>query len=396
MRPIKILLAHNRYLISGGERQVFESELDLLRDNGHEVDVYVEDNLRIAELGNIRTATRTIWSAESYQRVRKRLKQGKFDIIHIHNFFPLISPSIYYAAQVAHVPVVQTLHNFRLLCVNGLLFRDGVVCEDCVGRLVPWSGIRHACYKDSHGGSITVAAMLSIHRAIKTWNKKINTFIALSEFSRQKLIDGGLPGNKIMVKPNFVPEDPGQGSGREKFALYVGRLSSEKGIETMLAAWRLLGETIPLKIVGDGPLGNKVATAAGSLPAVDYIGRLDNDQVLGLMRDAMMLIFPSLCYENFPMTIIEAYATGLPVLASNMGNTATLIQTRRTGLHFKPGDAANLAAQVKWLVQNPETRKQMRFAARTIYEQQFTPSQNYRLLRNIYEDTLTNSLEGRS
>jgi glycosyltransferase involved in cell wall biosynthesis len=396
MRPIKILLAHNRYLNRGGEIQIFESELDLLRDNGHEVSTYVEDNLRVAELGNVHTAARTIWSVETYQQIRKRLKQDQFDIIHVHNFFPLISPSIYYAAQAERVPVVQTINNFRLLCINGFLFRDGVVCEDCVGKSVPWPGIRHACYKDSRGGSTTVAAMLSFHRAIKTWNKKINTYIANTEFIRQKLVEGGLPGNKIAIKQNFIAKDPGQGSGQGGFALFVGRLSPEKGIETMLAAWRFLGETIPLKIAGDGPLSKKVATAANSLPGVEYLGRLDNNQVLNLMREAMFLLFPSLWYENFPVTIIEAYAAGLPVLVSNLGNIATLIQDQRTGLHFEPGDATDLAAKVKWMVQHPELCKQMRSAARTTYEQQFTPSQNYRLLRTIYEDAVTNSLEGRS
>ena len=364
MKSLKILLAHNRYLIAGGERQVFEAELGLLRANGHEVEEYVEDNLRVDRLGKVRTAARTIWSTETHRRTRNILREGQFDIVHIHNFFPLISPSIYYAARAEDVPVVQTLHNFRLLCINGFLFRDGQVCEDCVGRAVPWPGIHHACYKDSRGGSAIVAAMLSFHRAIKTWSSMINTYIALTEFSRQKLIEGGLPGYKIAVKPNFISKDPGQGSGRGDFALFVGRLSPEKGIQTLLSAWNMLGETIPLKIVGDGPDSEKVAKEAKSLPTLEYMGRLDNDQVLTMMREAMFLVFPSLWYENFPMTIIEAFATGLPVLASKLGNTATLIQTGKTGLHFRAGDAADLAAQVEWMIQNPDARKQMQFAAR--------------------------------
>ena len=391
MRAMKILLAHNRYLFSGGERQVFEAELGLLRDNGHEVDVYTEDNLRIAELGNLQTATRTIWSRETYRQVKDKLRTGQHDIVHVHNFFPLISPSIYYAAEAENVPVVQTVHNFRLLCINGLLFRDGVVCEDCVGRMFPWPGIINACYKDSHGGSTAVATMLSIHRAIKTWERMVNTYIALTEFSRQKLIEGGLPEKKIAVKPNFISRDPGPGSGKGNFALFVGRLSPEKGIDTMLAAWSLLGETVPLKIVGDGPLRDQVITTAKSVSTIEHLGHLDNEQVLSLMQDALFLVFPSLLYENFPMTIIEAFATGLPVLASNLGNTATLIQSRQTGLHFKPGDASDLAAQALWLVNNPDALKEMRSVVRLTYEEQFAPSINYRLLSSIYKNTLEKS-----
>jgi glycosyltransferase involved in cell wall biosynthesis len=395
MKAIKILLAHNRYLISGGERQVFEGERGLLRDNGHEIEEYIEDNQRVVELGQARTAVRTIWSNSTYKKVRMRLRQGSFDIVHVHNFFPLISPSIYYAAQAEGVPVVQTLHNFRLLCLNGFLFRDGAVCEDCVGRIVPWPGVRHACYRDSYAGSATVAAMLSFHRALKTWDRMVDTYIALTEFSRQKLIDGGLPGSKIAIKPNFIPHDPGQGMGRGDFALYVGRLSPEKGIETLLSAWRTLDVNILLKIAGDGPLSELVSTAAGSSPAIEYLGRVSNDQVLNLMQDAMMLLFPSEWYENFPVTIIEAFAAGLPIIASNIGNTATLIQDRQTGLRFKPGDAADLAGQVKWMTQHSEAREKMRIAVRKIYEQEFSPQQNYYLLRTIYEDVLVKNNQGR-
>ena len=396
MKPIKILLAHNRYLTPGGERQVFEAELELLRNNGHEVAVYIEDNARVAELGRARTAVRTIWSTETYQQVKALLDMGQFDLVHIHNFYPLISPSIYYAAQVANVPVVQTLHNFRLLCLNGNLFRGGAVCESCLGHTVPWPGIQHACYKDSRVGSAFVAAMLSLHRTARTWQRKVNTYIALSEFSRQKLIEGGLPGEKITIKPNFVPEDPGMGNGKGSYALYVGRLSSEKGIATLLDAWQKLSGTIPLKIVGDGPLRDQAIAAAAVLPAVEYLGRLENDQVLSLMREAMMLVFPSMCYENFPMTIVEAFAAGLPIIASNMGNAASLVEEQLTGMHFNPGDATDLARQATWLTQHAEERQQMSIAARKKYEQQYTPSQNYRLLSTIYADTLAKAQVGRT
>ena len=386
--PLRILLVHNRYLIRGGERQVFEAELQLLRDHGDLVETYIEDNRRVSTLGKARTASRTIWSSETYQSLRKKLAGGSFDIVHVHNFFPLISPSIFYAARAERIPIVQTLHNFRLLCINGFLFRDNAVCEDCVGRWLPWPGVYHACYRDSHGGSLTVAAMLSFHRAIKTWDRMVDTYIALTDFSRQKFIEGGLPGDKIKVKPNFITKDPDQGHGQGGFALFVGRLSSEKGIETMLAAWRLLEEPIPLKIVGDGPLRDEVISAAATLSTVEYLGILDNDQVLSLMQQALFLVFPSLWYENFPMTIVEAFATGLPVLASNLGNTAKLVRSGQTGIHFAPGDAADMANKALWLVNNFDILQQMRSKVRMTYEGQFTPSSNYQLLRDIYDSTL--------
>ena len=216
----------------------------------------------------------------------------------------------------------------------------------------------------------------------------VNTYIALTKFSRQKLIEGGLPEKKIAIKPNFISRDPGPGSGKGNFALFVGRLSPEKGIDTMLAAWSLLGETVSLKIVGDGPLRDQVITTAKSVSTIEHLGHLDNEQVLSLMQDALFLVFPSLLYENFPMTIIEAFATGLPVLASNLGNTATLIQSRQTGLHFKPGDAADLAKKAGWLVDNLDALREMRSTVRETYEEKFTRSINYRILSDIYQNTL--------
>jgi glycosyltransferase involved in cell wall biosynthesis len=388
MSGLKILLAHNYYLIGGGERQVFAAELSLLRNHGHEVDVYIEDNQRIAELGRLHTMARTIWSNETYRNMRNKLRAGQFDVVHVHNFFPLISPSIYYAAHAEQIPVVQTLHNFRLLCSNGLLFREGVVCEACVGRAVTWPGIIHACYRDSRGGSATVTAMHSFHRAIKTWDRMIDTYIALTEFSRQKFIEGGLPETKIRVKPNFMTRDPNPGSGQGNYALFVGRLSPEKGVETLLAAWRLLGDTVPLKIIGQGPLQDKVVAAAETMPSVDYLGYLENDRVLNIMQDALFLVFPSLLYENFPMTIVEAFATGLAVLASNLGNSANLVQPWQTGLHFKTGDPTDLAKQAVWLMNNRDKLMKMRISARATYEAQLTPSKNYRIMSEIYQETL--------
>lgn len=384
----RILLAHNRYLIRGGEQQVFEAEADLLRDHGHVVETYLEDNERVAELGQARTAARTVWSAETYQAARRILRDGRIDLVHVHNFFPLISPAIYYAARAERVPVVQTLHNYRLLCVNGLLFRDGAACEACVGRAVPWPGIRHACYRDSRGGSATVATMLAAHRAIGTWGNMVDAYIALSDFSRGKFIEGGLPGDKIWIKPNFAARDPGPGRGQGGYALYAGRLSPEKGVATLLDAWRQLDGKIPLWIVGDGPLVGKVAEAAEAVPAIRYLGRVPNEDVLRYMQAAAFLVAPSECYENFPMIIVEAYAAGLPVLASDLGSTGSLVQAGQTGRHFVVGNAADLAQQALRLMDNPAGLDAMRATARATYEARYTAAANYRQLRDIYDRVL--------
>ena len=245
---MRILSIHNRYKIRGGEEEVFEAEAQLLREHGHEVDEYVKDNEQLASLSGLTTAAKTIWSQETYVQVRKQLKTRPADVVHVHNFLPLISPAVYYAARGQNVPVVQTLHNYRLLCPNALFFREGQVCTDCVGKPIPWPGIKHSCYRQNRPASVVTATMLSIHRALKTWQNMVDCYITLTEFARQQFIKGGLPAHKVVVKPNFVQPEPSFGNGEGKYALYVGRLSVEKGLDTLLTAWETLDSHIPLKL----------------------------------------------------------------------------------------------------------------------------------------------------
>ena len=210
----------------------------------------------------VRLALKTVWSSESYHILRRRLRERPYDLIHVQNFFPLISPAIYYAAQAEGVRVVQSLRNYRLLCPNAALFRDGRLCEDCVGRSVPWPGVVHKCYRGSRGATASVAAMLAVHRQLRTWQRMVDVYVALTGFARDKLIEGGLPADKIMVKPNFVAGDPAPGDGAGGYALFVGRLSPEKGLGTVLEAWQRLRGALPLKIVGEGPLAASVEEAA--------------------------------------------------------------------------------------------------------------------------------------
>ncbi|NEQ38352.1 MAG: glycosyltransferase family 4 protein [Okeania sp. SIO3I5] len=383
---MRILSIHNLYQIRGGEDESRETEERLLRAKGHHVDVYEENNKRVPTLGKLQLAFRTIWSVESYKTVRNLLRKGNYDLIHVQNFFPLISPSVYYAAKAEGVPVVQTIRNYRLLCPNSQFFREGRVCEDCLGKFVPWPGVLHACYRDSRPTTAVVAAMLTVHRIMATWEKMVDVYITLTEFASQKLIEGGLPSNKIVVKPNFVLSDPGPGAGSGGYALFVGRLSREKGLDTVLGAWELLQEKIPLKIVGDGPLAEMVQEAALRIPEVEWLGRRPLPEVYELMGEAKFLIFSSEWYETFGRVAVEAFAKGTPVIAANIGAIAELVESGHTGLLFRPGDRQDLIRQIEYAHTHPEELMQMRRKARAEFEAKYTPEENYRQLMRIYQN----------
>ena len=381
---MKILMLHNRYLVPGGEDQSTAAEVALLRENGCEVELLEEDNRRVEELGKLRTAARTLWSQESFRRVRNRLRQGRHDVVHVQNFFPLWSPSVYYAAADCGVPVVQTLHNYRLTCVNAYLFRDGHVCEDCLGRFMPWMGIRHACYRQSRAASAVLASMIGLHKLLRTWERKVQVYVALTQFARQKYIAGGLPEEKIAVKPNFVYPAPQPGQGGGGYALFVGRLSPEKGIATLLKAWKTAGGCFPLKIVGDGPCAEQVVAATESTQSIEYLGRRAPDAVLRLMSEADVMVFPSEWYEGMPRTIVEAFAVGTPVVASNLGASGAMVIDRENGFHFKAGDADALSEVVIRCKRNPAKLREMRANARRSFETLYSGPANFEMLLEIY------------
>jgi glycosyltransferase involved in cell wall biosynthesis len=382
---MNILMLHNRYLVPGGEDQSAAAEANLLQQHGCAVELLEEDNRRVDQLGKARTAMRTIWSSESYHRVYNKLRTGKFDVLHVQNFFPLWSPSVYYAAAKCNVPVVQTLRNYRLMCVNAVFFRDSHVCEDCLGKRFPWPGILHACYRDSRAASAVVASMNGLHHFAGTWRTKIHAYVALTEFARNKYIAGGLPAEKIVVKPNFVYPSPQPGPGQGGYALFVGRLSQEKGIATLLKAWQAAAHVLPLKIVGDGPLSDIVGNASRQNPAIEYLGRRSPDEVTQLMERAEFLVFPTECYEGMPRTVIESFAVSTPVVASNLGATASMVVPGETGFHFTPGSVAELRERVEWCSQNLDQLRAMRPSARHAFENSYTGAANARMLLAIYE-----------
>lgn len=388
---MRILIAHNYYQQPGGEDQCVAQELSLLRAYGHDVQLFSLHNDSIETMGRAELAGATIWNRAACALLSKRLRESRAEIVHFHNTFPLISPAAYYAARAEGAMVVQTMHNYRLVCANALLLRKGRVCEDCLTRFVPWKSVQYGCYRGSRSASAVATAMLATHRALGTWRNAVDVYIALTEFGRGKFIAAGLPPERIIVKPNFVLPDPGPGSGGGDFAIFVGRLSEEKGVAILLDAWRLLGGAVPLRIVGDGPLAPLVREAAERDPAIQWLGTLPPASVYQLIGDAVSAIVPSICFEAFPRVIAEAFSRGTPVIASRAGAMAELVDEKRTGLLFESGNAGDLARAVRELQSDRLALAQMRPAARAAFEARFSAELNHRRLMQAYHMALAGS-----
>ncbi|MHB8772546.1 MAG: glycosyltransferase family 4 protein [Syntrophales bacterium] len=385
---MRILSVHNYYQKPGGEDNVFHAETALLEKHGHHMVQYTRHNDELAGVNPLVLGVKTIWNSEVYRQARRVIRKENIQIVHCHNIFPLISPAIYYAARAEGAVVVQSLHNYRLLCPNGLLLRIGHVCEDCIGKALPWRSVLHACYRKSRPASFTVSAMLTIHRHLKTYEQMINLYISSAEFARQKFIQGGIPSHKIRVKPNFLDTDVEPNERGEKYAIFVGRLSPEKGIRTLVTAWKPLSGFISLKIVGDGPLNGEIAEIARQTAGMEFLGWKAGSELQRLLTGALFLVFPSICYENFGLTVIEAYAAGVPVIVSNVGSAAELVREGQTGLLFDPNDSNDLAAKVTWLLAHPNILSQMRNNARREFETKYTAEHNYKILHAIYTEAL--------
>ena len=386
---MKILFVHNRYQQAGGEDNVVAAEARLLADHGHDVELWSVDNkdLPAGLTGKIKTALATSYSPASRALAQGKLQSFKPDVVHVHNFFPQISPSIYDACLDEGVPIVQTLHNYRLICPGAMLMRNGKICEQCITGS-PYQAAWYGCYRGSKVGSLVVAHMVAQHRQQGTWQHKVNRFIALTDFAKGKFVEAGFPADKIMVKANFVydplAESPRINPATPGFALFVGRISEEKGIKTLLKAWSTLDDKTLLKVAGAGPLDDLLACKNN----IEALGLQNSDEISHLMQQAAFLILPSECYEGFPLVLVEAFAHGLPVLASNLGSMADIIKDGETGLLFTPGDAIDLARKVKWLLNNPLKAQELGENARRTFLEKYTPEQNYAELMAIYEDAI--------
>lgn len=385
---MKIVLVHNSYQQPGGEDVVVAQEAALLRRAGHEVVEYRRSNHALESLGlggKLTLPLRLIWADDAAQELAALLRRVQPDVVHCHNTFAMISPAAYYVCQRLGVPVVQTLHNYRLHCLRADFFRAGRVCEACLGKRLPWPGIVHGCYRGSRLQTAGVAAMLTVHRWWQTWETQVDVYIALTEFARQKLIQGGLPAEKIVLKPNFVSPDPGRRQGIGDYALFVGRCVPAKKICTLLEAWQRV-DTVPLKLVGSGLEADTMRQLIRQyrVENVEFLGQRSRDEVFALMKQARFVVFPSEWYETFGMVLVEAFACGVPVIASRIGAIEEVVDAGQTGLLFNPGDAAHLAAQVRWAIDHPEALVSMGQKARQVYEAKYTAPQNYTMLLDIY------------
>jgi glycosyltransferase involved in cell wall biosynthesis len=393
---MKVLSVHNSYQLPGGEDQVFAQEAELLRAHGHQVFLYRASNDQVNGANPLVLLGETIWNRQTHQELRTLMQRERPNIVHVHNTFPVISPAAYYAANEEQIPVVQTLHNYRTLCPAATLFRDGQVCEQCVPKQIPWPGIVHACYRGSRLATAAAAAMLATHNFKQTWSKSIAAYIALTDFARNKFIEGGLPADKIIVKPNYLQTDPGRGRGTGNYALFVGRLTPEKGVSTLLEAWRQIGSELPLQIAGDGPMAAEVEKAVGEMEGVTLLKWLPHQEILQRMKEASVLILPSTWYEGFPMILAEAFAVGLPVIASNLGSLSSIVDHQRTGLHFEAANAGRLVEAVRWFRAHPVEAGFMRGQARLEYQARYTADANYAQMIRIYDAVLSPHLKDAS
>ncbi|MBK0391975.1 glycosyltransferase family 4 protein [Ramlibacter algicola] len=376
---MRILIVHNKYQQRGGEDVVVESEAALLREAGHELELFSTDNnVLMGAFAKLVSAVGVVFSIPVYIRIRRILRTFKPDVVHVHNFFPQISPSVFYACSANKVPVVFTLHNFRIICPTALLMHDGRIEEKSVID-GPWWAVAKRVYRGSFSASLLLALMIYVHRRIGTWKKKVSVFIALTEFSALKFQAWGLPADKLTCKPNFVlRRSKSQISQQRRGFLFAGRLSEEKGIDVMLkAAKEFRGEEI--RVAGDGPLVADVSSSG-----LTHLGRIGSEELAEEMLRARALVLPSLWFEGLPMVLVEAYSLGLPIIASNLGSLATLVEHGVTGLLFVAGDAEDLASKLRWATENPVAMERMGENARAKYEREFSPERNLILLERIY------------
>lgn len=379
---MRILIAHNEYREPGGEDVVANAETELLSGNGHEVKRVTVTNKDVAGLlGTLSTAWRAPYSRPARLKFAGEIAAFEPDVVHVHNFFPILTPSIYDSCLEASVPVVQTLHNYRLLCPKATMFRSGHTCELCLNGS-PYQAVLYGCYRDSRLQSIIPARMVAINRRRRTWTTRVTRFIALTQFARRKFIKAGLPADRIDVKPNFAAPKAMSGGARTKRegALFVGRLSDDKGVGPLLDAWQDL--RVPLRVVGDGPMAPMVSGCNN--PRIATLGARPPADVYREMVRASFLVVPSLWYEGFPLVLVEAFAHGLPAIVSRHGSLAEIVEDQITGLHVTPNDPADLAAKVRWASENPGEMRRMGIAARRVYQKKYTADVNYQQLVAIY------------
>lgn len=383
-KQMRVLIVHNRYQQRGGEDAVVESEHALLSAHGVDVQYFQLDNDGIVNLAaKLAASISVFYNRKSIDLLNAAICNFSPDVVHVHNWFPTLSPGIFWACRKRAIPVVHTLHNYRLFCATGDLTREGRVCEQCMSRPLRIPGIVHGCYRQSRLGTAVASSAMLMHWGLGTWKNAVDLFIALTEFGRRKFIDGGLPEHKIVVKPNFLDFDPGFRNGKRDYFLFAGRLSEGKGISMLLKCWSGADDLPMLKIVGDGPMAADVRQASASAKNIEWLGLKSASEVLDFMGGAKALICSSVWYEGMPRVIIESLAVGTPVIGPRLGSYPEMIAEGKFGALFTPGDSAALAASVRQFEQG-NAQSAMRVAARKEFQARYTGPENFKLLDSIY------------
>ena len=387
---MKVLLVHNYLRPPSGENIVFEHERSLLEAHGHKIAVYVKKNEEITAwslVDRIGLPLNVVWSQKSYQEMKRLIQDFKPQIAHFHNIFPLISPSAYYACQQENIPVVQTLHNFRLICPGALLFRNGKICEECLRKSI-WRGVLYGCYHNSKIHTAGVATMVAFHRLLQTWSKQVTLYITLTEFATKKFIDAGFPKHKLVIKPNFLINPPSPEFQNSGFVVFIGRLGEEKGLKILIEAWRNI-TTTPLKIIGEGPMRFELEKIVRELNlSIEILGYRPLQECINYLKNSQFLTLPSICYEGLPMVVLEAMACGKPIIASRIGVLPELIKDKVTGLLFEPGNVNDLVEKIKWMINHKAEAIEMGKRARVEFEDKYTADKNYKLLMDIYQKAI--------
>ncbi len=371
-----------------------DTETRLLRDFGHEVDHYFEANDSISRKSLLETLEGLVWSPAVSSNLADQIGRRKPDIVHFHNIHYRISPSAFWVCRHLGIPVVATLHNFRYGCLNARLTRDGQPCRLCLtsrggGLYIP--GIKHGCFQGSRVHSTALAGAMILHRMAGTYSGAVNRFIALSRFALARHLESGLPPEKLVIKPNCAYPDPGMGNGHAAFALFVGRLEVDKGITVLLKAAAALKGSVSFIIAGEGPMEEEVRAATLVNPNITYLGVVGRDRVFELMRSARLLLFPSLAYENFPLSLAEAMASGLPAIVSGHGAAREIVDDGETGLYFAPGSAIDLIQKIEMIWDNSSKLQCMRRAARAKYEEKYSGPAAHRDLMAVYHAAISDA-----
>lgn len=402
---MKIVIVHNQYKSRGGEETVFDLEYALLKENGNEIYPFLDDNKTLEMKGlfaKFALGLNTIWSLKAYRTFYHFLKKYKPDIIHVHNTFPKLSPSIYWAANKLQIPVVQTLHNYRFTCANGLLLRDQKPCEACVGKKVPLPALKYNCYRNSKSATAAIVGMQVVNRMIGTYKNKVNIYITLTEFFKTLMVRSGLPEEKIMVKPHFIPDpyelldsqktlnDMTSKGKSSKQIVFVGRLAYEKGLDLLLDAWsRLATHDYNLVIIGQGPERAKLENQYKQFPNIIWRGFLERKEVLEEVYKSKFTVISSRTYETFSLVLIEAFALGVPAIVPNHAGFPEVRSSTETGILYSPGNVEDLHSALSQAIHiEDETWHTWSQQARQIYVQKYSPEVNYEHLLNIYEHAI--------